>query len=64
MNKKVYVLMGGCIDDKHVVAVFSSMKRAEEARNVVISIDKYYTKNPNDLEIETFYLNGENVDAW
>lgn len=64
MNKKVYVLVGGCIDDKHVVAVFSSMKRAKEARNYIISIDKYYKNNPRDLEIETFYLNGENVDAW
>lgn len=64
MNKKVYVLIGGCIDDKHVVAVFSSMKRAKEVRNEIISIDRYYSQYPEDLEIETFYLNGENIDAW
>lgn len=64
MNEKVYVLIGGCIDDKHVVSVFSSMKRAEEARNYIILIDKYYSEYPEDLEIEPVYLNGENADAW
>lgn len=63
MNKKVYVLMGGCIDDKHVVSVFSSMKRAEQAKKQIIAVDHYYKFNPDDLEIEPFYLNGENVES-
>ena len=60
--KKVYVLMGGCIDDKHVVGVFSSMKKTTEAREWIIEVDTYYKRNPDDLEIETYELNGERID--
>lgn len=60
--KKVYVLMGGCIDDKHVLGVFSSMKKATEAVEWLIKVDTYYKYNPDDLEIETYELNGERVE--
>ena len=61
--KKVYVLMGGCIDDKHVLGVFSSMKKANEAKAWLIEVDTYYKRNPDDLEIETYELNGERIDC-
>lgn len=57
MSRAVYVLMGGCIDDRHVVAVFSSMKRAEEERAKIIVTDHYYKSCPNDLDIEPYELN-------
>lgn len=63
MNTKVYVLIGGCIDDKHVLGVFSSVKKIEQARKTLIKLDKYYQEFPDDLEIETFCLNGENINA-
>ena len=56
--KKVYVLIGGCIDDKHVINVFSSMKKAVEAREFLIKNDNYYKHEPDDLEIEIYELNG------
>lgn len=59
--KKVYVLMGGCIDDKHVVSVFSSIKKATEAREWIIKVDTYYKSNPDDLEIDVYELNGERI---
>lgn len=55
--KKVYVLNGGCIDDRYVVAVFSSKKKAEEEREKIIKADNYYKKFPDDLWIEEFELN-------
>lgn len=64
MNKKVYVLIGGCINDKNVLGVFSSMKKAEYAQHYIVDTDAYYKKYPEDLEIETFYLNGENILSW
>ena len=60
--KKVYVLMGGCIGDKYVLGVFSSMKRANEAREWLIKNDTYYRQEPDDLEIDTYELNGERID--
>jgi len=60
--KKVYALMGGCIDDKHVLGIFSSMKKANEAKAWLIKNDTYYRQNPDDLEIETYELNGERID--
>lgn len=60
--KKVYALMGGCIDDKHILGIFSSMKKADEARAWIIKVDTYYKQNPDDLEIETYELNGERID--
>ena len=57
MNKKAYVLMGGCIDDRHVIAVFSSMKQAEEARGHILLTDHYYKTYPEDLDIEPYELN-------
>lgn len=59
---KVYVLMGGCIGDSYVVGVFSSMKKANEAREWIISVDTYYKKNPNDLYVDTFEMNGEKIE--
>lgn len=59
--QKVYVLMGGCIGDKYVVAVFSSMKKANEAREWLIKVDTYYKSRPEDLDIDIFELNGERI---
>lgn len=56
MNK-VYVLNGGCIDDRYVVAVFSSKKKAEEEREKIIKTDNFYKHSPDDLWIEEFELN-------
>ena len=58
---KVYALIGGCIDDKHVVGIFSSMKKANEAKAWLVKNDTYYRKEPDDLEIETYELNGERI---
>ena len=55
--KKVYVLNGGCIDDRYVVAVFSSKKRAEEERKRIINTNRFYRQSPDDLWIEEFKLN-------
>lgn len=60
--KKVYVLMGGCIGDRYVVAVFSSLKKANEARDWIIEVDTYYKSHPEDLEIDTYELNGERIE--
>ena len=62
IGQKVYVLMGGCIGDSYVVSVFSSMKKAQEAREWLIKVDTYYKKYPNDLYIDTFEMNGERID--
>lgn len=63
MNKKVYVLIGGCIDDKYVLGVFSSQKKLNDARQWLIDNDRYYNEFPDDLWEEIFYLNGENLNA-
>ena len=55
--RKVYVLNGGCIGDRYVVAVFSSMKKALKERERIIKNDTYYMKSPEDLDIDTFVLN-------
>lgn len=60
--KKVYVLNGGCIDDRYVIGVFSSMKKANEAREWIISVDTYYKKHPEDLYVDVFEMNGERID--
>lgn len=57
MKRKIYVLVGGCIDDKHVVAVFSSQKQAKQAREKIIASDHYYKSYPEDLEIEQYEIN-------
>ena len=36
IGQKVYVLNGGCIGDRYVVGVFSSKKKAQEAREWII----------------------------
>ena len=54
--KKVYILMGGCIDDQHVVGVYSSEKKAEEERKDIIEKDNYYRQYPNDLYVGEFEL--------
>ena len=55
--KKVYVLMGGCIDDQHIVGIYTSEKKAEEERENLIKTDNYYKQFPNDLYVEDFELN-------
>ena len=59
---KVYALNGGCIGDRYVLGIFSSMKKAKEAREWIISVDTYYKSNPDDLSIDVFELNGERID--
>ena len=59
---KVYALIGGCIDDKHVLGIFSSMKKANEVKAWLIKNDTYYRQEPDDLEVETYELNGERID--
>ena len=59
---KVYVLMGGCIGDSYVVGVFFSMKKANEAREWIISVDTSYNKHPEDLYVDVFEMNGERID--
>ena len=54
---KAYVLMGGCIGDSHVIGVFSSMKKANKAREWIIENDTYYKIYPNDLYVDTFEMN-------
>ena len=55
--RKVYVLHGGCIDDRYVIAVFSSKKKAEAARARKFKSDPYYRQYPDDLWVEEFELN-------
>lgn len=55
--KNIYVLVGGCIGDRYVVGVFSSKKKAEEAKKKIIQSDNYYNKYPNDLDIDIFQIN-------
>lgn len=57
MNRFVYVLMGGCIDDRNVVAVFTSMKRANETKEWLIKNDKFYRDSPDCLDVEPYKLN-------
>lgn len=47
-----FVLMGGCVDDRHVIGVFSSMQKAEEEKARLISVNKYYEAYPDDLDID------------
>lgn len=47
-----FVLMGGCVDDRHVIGVFSSMQKAEEEKARLISVNKYYETYPDDLDID------------
>jgi hypothetical protein len=61
--QKVYALMGGCIGDRYLVAIFSSMKKANEARDWLIKVDTYYKKYPEDLEIDIYELNGERLEV-
>lgn len=60
--KKVYALEGGCIGDRYVIAIFSSMKKAEEAKAWLIKVDTYYKSCPNDLCIDVYELNGERIE--
>jgi hypothetical protein len=55
-------LNGGCIGDKYVVGVFSSMKKANEAKAWLIENDTYYRKEPDDLEIDVYEMNGDRID--
>ena len=62
IGQKVYVLNGGCIGDRYVVGVFSSKKKAQEAREQIIQNDTYYKSNPDELDIDVFEMNGERID--
>lgn len=57
MNRFVYVLMGGCIDDQHVVGVFTSNKRANEMKEWLIRNDRFYHDSPDCLDVEPHKLN-------
>ena len=58
----LYVLNGGCIGDRYVVGVFSSKKKAEAAMEWIIQNDTYYKSNPDELDIDVFEMNGEQID--
>lgn len=62
IGQKVYVLNGGCIGDRYVVGVFSSKKKAQEAREWIIENDTYYKSNSDELDIDVFEMNGERID--
>ena len=53
---KVYVLMGGCIDDQHVIGVFSSEEKATMVMDKLIKEDSYYNRYPDDLYIDSYEL--------
>lgn len=38
------------------------MKKANEAREWIISVDTYYKKHPEDLYVDVFEMNGERID--
>lgn len=59
---KAYVLMGGYVEDVVVLGVFSSMKKANEAREWLLEIDAYYKKYPGQLSIDVFEMNGERIE--
>ena len=56
----IYVLIGGCVDDKHIIGVFSSMELAEQEKSWYIENDNYYRKYTNDLDIEEYFLDNCN----
>ena len=58
----MYILIGGCISDRSVIGVFSSVELAEQEKQWYIDNDSYYKKYPNDLDIEIFALdNGKSI---
>ncbi len=57
IGQKVYVLNGGCIGDQYVVGVFSSKKKAQEAREWIIENDTYYKSNHQHRAKLSAYLN-------
>lgn len=59
--KKVYVLNGRCTPEGCVVAVFSSMKKAQDAIEWLIENDTFYNQCPHTLWIDVFELNEERV---
>ena len=63
IGQKVYVLNGRIFGEPpYIVGVFSSKKKAEEAREWIIKNDTYYHSNPDDLDIDVFEMNGERID--
>lgn len=59
---KVYVMTGiGMDNEKHVLAVFSSKKKADEAVAWILSVDTWFAKYPEKLRISVFELNGEEI---
>lgn len=57
--KKVYVLLGANIEDDIVIGVFSSIKKANEAKAFIIENDKFYRTRKDALDIKTYELNKE-----
>ena len=57
--EKIYVLLGARVEDDIVAGVFSSMKKANEAKAFIIKTDSFYKTRPNVLSIETYELNKE-----
>lgn len=62
--KKVYLLMSRSIvsEAEHVLGVFSSRKKVNEAISWLLDVDTYYKKFPDRLHIEVFELNGERIE--
>ena len=62
--QKVYLLMGRSMvsEAEHVLGVFSSRKKVDEAISWLLDVDTYYKKFPDRLHTEIFELNGERVE--
>jgi len=48
--KNVYVIVSGCIDDRHVYGIYSTQEKAQNAINKMNDIDKM------DADIEKFKM--------
>lgn len=60
--EKMHVLIGKRNGDKAVLGVFSSAKRANDAREHIINGDAYYQEHLGCLWVEAFELNGQKMD--
>ena len=61
MNKKIYIVIGGSVDDHRVLGVFSSKARAKYARKMIYESNKLEYSSINDISIEIHNLNPDGV---
>ena len=59
--KKAYVLIGEFVEDTNVLGVFSSVKKANEAKKWLEENDTYYKENPEELRVIPYEMNGERI---